>query len=198
MPNWCNTNYKVTGKAENVARLASVMKELGEMSGSGLLANGFGPTWLGNLIAKEGGDPNAIRCRGEWSLDYPDQPVSDGVLSFSVMSAWSEMEEWRHFVERKFDVKVYYLAEEFGAWVFQTNDREHRFFSDEYYFSTDFAESSESDYYSSLEALIASVQNVTGATGLSSFEDCESALNEYQRNHDSFEYFLIQISIVEN
>lgn len=198
MANLCNTVYKVTGKAEHVERLANTMKELEAMPNPGLVNNGFGSTWLGNLIAKEGGDPDTISCRGEWMFDKPDQPIVDGVLSFTVVSAWSEMSEWRHFVEQRFDVKIFFLSEEFGSLVFETNDSGHCFFEDEYYFSTDFVESSESDYYQSLEALIASVQEVTGATGLSSFEDCKLALNEYQRNHDSFEYFLIQLSIVEN
>lgn len=197
MPNWCNTNYRVIGEAKNVERLAHEMKELENLPGTGLVANGFGPAWLGNLVVKEGGDPNSVSCRGEWFFDHPEQPIVDGVLSFSVVSAWSEMSEWRHFLEKRFDVKVFFLSEEFGSLVFESNDSAHRFFEDEYYFNIDSTESSESDYYTSLDALVADVQKVTGTAGLSSYADCEQALTDYQSRNAGFKYFLIKLSYVD-
>ena len=131
MPHWCNTLYKATGSKENVDRLANTMVELGNMSRPGLVENGFGSSWLGNLVAKVGGVLDSSFCRGEWFIDSPEQPVVDGVFSFSVTSAWAEMKEWRQFVESRFDVKLIFLAEELGSLVFETNDTEHHFFSDE-------------------------------------------------------------------
>ena len=197
MPHWCNTLYKATGSKENVDRLANTMVELGNMSRPGLVENGFGSSWLGNLVAKVGGVLDSSFCRGEWFIDSPEQPVVDGVFSFSVTSAWAEMKEWRQFVESRFDVKLIFLAEELGSLVFETNDTEHHFFSDEYYLRFGFGGSSDSAYYDSLKSLIAEVQNVTGFSGLTSYEDCERALLDLQKKDSSFDYFLIKFSYVE-
>ena len=107
------------------------------------------------------------------------------------------MSEWRHFLEKHFDVKMFFLSEEFGNLVFESNDSAHRFFEDEYYFNIDSTESSESDYYTSLDALVADVQKVTGTAGLSSYADCEQALTDYQSRNAGFKYFLIKLSYVD-
>lgn len=197
MPHWCNTVYKATGSKENVERLAKTMVELGNMPSPGLVENGFGSTWLGNLVAKMGGVLDTALCRGEWIVDHPDQPVVDGVFSFSVVSAWAEMKEWRQFLEIKFGVKLVFLAEEFGSLVFETNDTEHRFFSDEYYLRAGFGDSSDSGYYDSLESLVSEVQKVTESSGLSSYEDCEKALLDFQKKDSSFDYFILKLAYVE-
>ena len=90
MPHWCNTLYKATGAKENVDRLANTMVELGNMSRPGLVENGFGSSWLGNLVAKVGGVLDSSFCRGEWFIDSPD------VLSgFHVSLEKAKREIWR-------------------------------------------------------------------------------------------------------
>lgn len=64
MPNWCYSQYHATGDKEQLDKLHSIMSELENMKSSGLHENGFGSTWLGNLVVKLSGDWKKIYCRG--------------------------------------------------------------------------------------------------------------------------------------
>lgn len=66
MPNWAYTQYIATGDKEQLQKLLAVMDELECMKAPGLHENGFGPTWLGNLVIKLGGDWEKVYCRGSW------------------------------------------------------------------------------------------------------------------------------------
>lgn len=92
MPNWAYTMYHATGDKEQLKKLHSIMSELEGMKAPGLHKNGFGATWLGNLVIKLGGDWEKVYCRGYWdNLLLHD----DGSISFSVESAWDEPNEVR-------------------------------------------------------------------------------------------------------
>mgnify|MGYP000629911688 CR=1 FL=1 len=49
MPNWCSTSYVVTGDKNEVRDLYEKMRSLEERE-KPLVKNGFGVTWLGNLV----------------------------------------------------------------------------------------------------------------------------------------------------
>lgn len=184
MANWCNTSYRITGRPEHVVRLTCVFKEL----------NALGKHNLEDLIDYENEPLNHINCRGEWFFEDEDEPIVDGVLWIQTSTAWHEMADWRQFIESHFDVKVYFLSEEFGMRLFETNDQEHLFFSDRFYFYVDRIDRPENAYYETLESLIESVQDVTHTTGLKSYEDCEKALDDMQSKDHTFLYTLIQLS----
>ena len=65
MPNWCFTSYVVTGEEKEVCDLYEKMLSLEEREES-LVENGFGKSWLGNLVTLLGGDWNTIYSRGAW------------------------------------------------------------------------------------------------------------------------------------
>ena len=64
MPNWCWTSYIAVGDKQEIRDLYKKMKSLEEGEKS-LVENGFGKTWLGNLVTILDGDWNNISCRGE-------------------------------------------------------------------------------------------------------------------------------------
>ena len=72
MPNWCFTSYVVTGEEKEVCDLYEKMLSLEEREES-LVENGFGKSWLGNLVTLLGGDWNTIYCRGEWEYIEKDE-----------------------------------------------------------------------------------------------------------------------------
>ena len=55
MPNWCWTSYVAVGDKKDIRDLYKKMKSL-EDSEKSLIENGFGNTWLGNLVTILGGD----------------------------------------------------------------------------------------------------------------------------------------------
>ena len=187
MPNWCKTTYKVTGKKENVDFLAFTLMGLHKERKHD----------LADLVKEMGGDASEISCRGEWSFEDEDFPVYEGVLSFETMTAWCEMADWRHFVEERFSVKIYFLAEEFGLLLFETNDRQKKFFSDEYFFFVGTDDRPEDEYYETLDALIKAVEQVTCRNGLNSFEECQKALDDMATADPSFWFTLLRVSYVD-
>lgn len=131
MPNWCYTSYAIEGQRKEVQSLYSLMNRL-EKRKTSLVDNGFGKTWLGNLVTSLGGDWNEIRCRGEWyNLTY-DKTAN--VLRFSTETAWSPVFETFTFVREKYpSLKIYFMATEEGMEIYETNDIEGNYFPERYY-----------------------------------------------------------------
>lgn len=130
MPNWCFTSCYVTGNKKDVRDLYDTMKSLEDRE-QPLEPNGFGKTWLGNLIVALGGDWNEIYCRGEWSDLRIDE--YDNAVRFSIESAWSYPEEFFDYMHRRCPgIDIYFLAEEPSMDIYVTNDVEGFFYSVRY------------------------------------------------------------------
>lgn len=192
MPNWAYTQYHAVGDKEQLQQLHSVMDELECMKEPGLHENGFGPSWLGNLVIKLGGDWEKTYCRGYWdNLLLHD----DGTVSFSVESAWDEPNEVREFIEKKFpDIKLYYQCEESGMCIFKTNDDTGQYFPEKYYL---WVEDRETEYYTTIEALANEVENITRSKNLKTLDSCKKALESYSRKNHDLCYTLEEFSVVD-
>lgn len=192
MPNWAYSQYHAIGDKEQLDKLHTIMSELEEMKSPGLHENGFGSTWLGNLVIKLGGDWKKIYCRGSWdNLIY-----EDGVISFSVESAWGELNEVRHLIEEKFpDIKLYYQCEELGMGIYITNDDTGQFFPEEYYL---WVENGETDYYDNLDDLLKDVEKITGSKNLRTLDSCRKALESYSRKNSDLGYTLEKFQVQED
>lgn len=127
MPNWCNSSYAITGDESMVEEIYTIMHELESMSES-LVENGFGVTWLGCLVKRLGGDQSKVYCRGEWR----NLSLEKGVLRFDTESAWSRpYDVFEDLLLRKYgDIEVYFIEEELGMDIFQTNDESGQFFNE--------------------------------------------------------------------
>ena len=193
MPNWAYSQYVATGDKEKLKKLHSVMTELEEMKAPGLHENGFGATWLGNLVIKLGGDWEKVYCRGYWDNLLLHE---DGTVSFSVESAWGELNEVREFIEEKFPgVKLYFQCEESGNGVYETNDDTGEYFPERYYL---WVEDCETQYHNNLESLIHDVENITGSKNLKTLDSCKKALETYSRNHSDLCYTLEEFELLDD
>lgn len=195
MPNWCFTNYVVEGPKEQLQKLYNTMTELEDMPAPGLIENGFGSSWLGNLVAALGVDPLTqpnFRCRGEY---YSVDLNQSGCLTFDTMTAWCEADDTRHLIEEKFPgVHLYFISEEFGCNYWETNDVGGKYFSERYYFlAEDPYYDHDGNYYDTLPELIEAVEGVTATTGLQTLEDCDNALQNHKDGN--YGYALHHISI---
>lgn len=193
MPNWCYSEYIATGDKKQLKKLHSLMDELEGLKAPGLHDNGFGSTWLGNLVIKLDGDWEKIYCRGSWdNLLLHD----DGTVSFSVESAWGELNEVREFIEEKFPgVKLYFQCEESGNGVYETNDGTGEYFPERYYL---WVEDSDSLYHETLEGLIKDVENITGSKNLKTLDSCRKSLESYSRKNHDLCYTLEEFSVVDD
>jgi len=153
MPNWNFTAYRVTGNKEKCADLYNKIKSLEDMKES-LCENDFGKLWCGNLVHLLGGDENDYKntyCRGHIT-GYELHP--DGDLLFNVESAWSELNQFRHFIEKAVGgIKIYHSSEEPGMELFRTNDKDGKYFPQKYYLdiSDDNNDVYETEYPESLD-----------------------------------------------
>ncbi len=124
MPNWAYTQYKIRGSEDEVAALHKTIQDLADMEES-LLPNGFGKLWLGNLVNALGGDWEKTYCRGH-ILDYS---LDNGLLIINTETAWGEMSDVRHLIETRYpSLEIYFMTEEPGMCIFQTNDHTGEYF----------------------------------------------------------------------
>lgn len=134
MPNWCLTNYAVTGESKQVKGLYKTMEALQDRKES-LLPNGFGKTWLGNLVSDLGFDPEKTQCRGDWSNLKLRTEGGKTVLRFDTETAWCRCSDVEELIQKRFpDVDIYFLSEELGCEIFETNDigGENSFFPEQF------------------------------------------------------------------
>ena len=193
MANWAYTQYVVIGDEEQLKQLHTIMTELEEMESPGLHENGFGSTWLGNLVIKLGGNWKQVYCRGSWDNLLLHE---DGTVSFSVESAWGELYDVRKFIEDYFPrVTLYFQCEESGMCIYQTNDDTGDYFPEKYYL---WVEDGDTEYYNNLEALAKEVENITGSKNLKTLDSCKKALETYSRNHSDLCYTLEEFDLLDD
>lgn len=120
----------------------------------------------------------------------------NGTVSFSVESAWGELNEVREFIEGKFPgVKLYFQCEESGNGVYETNDDTGEYFPERYYL---WVEGSDSLYHETLEGLINDVENITGSKNLKTLDSLRKALESYSRKNHDLCYTLEEFSVVND
>lgn len=127
MANWAYTDTVVRGTKEQIDDLFARMSFLQGME-TPLVENGFGPNWLGCLVKSIGGDPARVYCRGSWDNL---RRMDDTRLAYTTEHAWSRPFEVDDLLESRYPgLKVYFLEEELGMGVFQTNDCAGEFFTE--------------------------------------------------------------------
>ena len=190
MPNWCFTSYVVTGDENEVCDLYEKMRSLEEREES-LVENGFGKSWLGNLVTLLGGDWNTIYCRGDWSGLEKDN--DNGALRFDTETAWNDPDEVVTFLQGKYpSLEFYFITEEPGMGYYATNDVEGDFFPERYYFS----EPDDPEPYNyeedEFDDFLRDVGNFVGKE-LKSIEEAQEAVNEYNKDKEFDEMIEIKV-----
>ena len=126
MPNWCSTRYVCCGDPEELQGLYDRMTRLAEMK-EPLKPNGFGTTWLGNLVEDLGVDFNTVQCRGTWD----GLGLKHGVLRFSTETAWYRCTEVEDLIREKFpSIEILFICEEPGMCIYEKNS--DVYFEEEY------------------------------------------------------------------
>ena len=195
MANTCFTTYKCV--SENPKDLKKLYRTLQYMDNrkTPVVTNGwFNPKrWLGCLVKALGGDPKKIYCRGEIS----DYELEDDVLTINMETAWSEMTETRHFIESVFPgMKIYYVEEECGCEVYNTNDADGLFFSDRYYLDSDGAV--DDHYFKTIGELAEVISEIVGHPVVETFEECEKALEDHMEENPDEWYSLHEFQVCDD
>ena len=179
MSNTCFTSYKVV--SENKKDVTKLFKTIKRIDGrkTPLVENGwYDPKlWLGCLVKALGGDPNKVYCRGTITF----YEMEDDVLTLHTETAWAEMSETRHFIESCFPgMKIYYIEEESGCEIFNTNDSEGIYFKDRYYLDG----FDDSEYFETLEEAAVYVKEIVGHEVEATVKAIDKALSDYVEEHE--------------
>ena len=129
MRNWCKSMYVIDGDAKEVRELYELMKGL-QRRKEPFVRNGFGTTWLGCLLNALGYECYYMaNCQGAW---FHLEMVGD-TLRFTTETISSPQPLAFDFVCKKYpSLACYYRAEEPVTILFETNDRESKYFPEKY------------------------------------------------------------------
>ena len=173
MPNWCATRYACIGDENELQDLYDRMKRLQEMK-EPLKPNGFGTTWLGNLVEDLGVDFNTVQCRGSWD----DPTLENTVLRFSTETAWYRCTEVEDLIREKYpSIEIFFICEEPGMCIYEKNS--DVYFDEEYildYYAGD-------TYYLSEAEMLSELSDEFGVD----FADIDEALILVEEHNDKEE-----------
>lgn len=185
MPNWSTTEYYVVGSKKELSDLNEKMEKL-ENRKESLVKNGFGNTWLGNLVESLGGNWEKVYCRGQWMCRVYNK--ENNTLTFSTETAWCEMNEWRKFIESCYKtIKILFVTEEPGCGIYQTNDFGGVFFKDKYIL--DYTEDVE--YFETIDQAVEFIEELIGLrVEDKTVNGIQEKLDEYvEKNDEEDQYF---------
>ena len=171
MPNWCSTRYVLcSDDNQELMDLYERMKRLQEMKAP-LKPNGFGTTWLGNLVEDLGVDFNTVQCRGSW-----DGLTLEGeTLRFWTETAWYRCTEVEDLIREKYpSIEIFFLCEEPGMCIYEKNS--------DIYFSEDYIVdySAGDTYYLSESEILSELSDEFGVD----FADIDEALILVEEHND--------------
>lgn len=187
MPNWCFTSFVVKGDPEQRQDLYEKMKALDERKDV-LIPNGFGITWLGNLVTVLNGNWEDVYCRGH----YFDLRKDDNVIRFSTETAWSYPDEVISFINTVYpDLIILFMSEEPGMGLYFTNDAGGEFFPDRYILEVG---DEDPEYYSTDDEgkLLSDVGKLVGKK-LNTVDEAIAAACEYNDDKDWEESIQIRV-----
>lgn len=126
MPNWCST--QITIHHDDVNKLKLLDALIDDWTSKNYKANGFGLTWLGNIVGNSGvatideDYKTDVRCRG--SMTYKDLNLDGNELIIDTETAWAPMlQMWIRILNKYLpDAELTYRTEEPGCEIYCTND----------------------------------------------------------------------------
>ena len=177
MANTCTTDYVFEGEGAQIRALHKVLDTLQKAEPERkeeCYSYGESSNWLGHIVKKMlGENPAKVSCRGEFNLQEIDNcPYDDDklTLSLSTSTAWSPCTEIFEKLAEKYDCSLYWIAEELGLGLFQSNDSEEKYFGDDNIVIE--VDEHGLEYFSSEEDAVAYVVGMTGNPNIT-FDELE-------------------------
>ena len=128
MANICSTSYVFVGSDDKVKELRSCLKKLKDTERT---VPPIDPTWIGyivqDILGKKWED---VYCRGEWDFSWNDDEDSNTHLRIYTDTAWNACNECFYELAEKYDLAMFYVSEELGFGIYDTNDSQHTYFPD--------------------------------------------------------------------
>lgn len=136
MANTCTTEYVLEGEGAQIRALHSELERIAKDKPDCTNYQDWHvqPNWLGYIAEKALGlESEKIDCRGEFALgEIANCPYDDELLTLEVsaFSAWSPCYELFEKLAEKYGCNLYWIAEELGCGLFESNDFDEKYFHD--------------------------------------------------------------------
>lgn len=157
--------------------------------------------WLGYVVSDMLGQDNektSIHCRG--SIEYISDEImpcteSDDMAKFTLTTdtAWSDARELFYLLSEKYDVEVFFYADEPGMGIHQTNDADGRFFPTRYVLED---ESSDTSYCDDFDELAEEIKAITGEKP-KTFEEIEGIIERHELDDRLYGYEIEVVSLCD-
>lgn len=188
MANWANTSYCIEGNEKDLRELHETMKALaaGEIIPVADAADG----WEGNVTKALGIESDNAYLRGfiqEYRLDGE-------VLKIEAQEAWS-VTDFKDLLESHYEnMKVYYLTEELGCQVYETNDSAGKYFDDKFLVDSYVDGDGEMEYFKTKEEALEYIAQRLGLDDVT--EEQIETWNEEREDGDEF-INIIELKVVD-
>ena len=166
MANICTTDYRIIGDRAILEKLEEVINSREEVIPNTITS------WAGHKLARLG-IPHDQSGRCWWS----DARIDDnGVLYFFEESAWTRGKAISILQEAYPDLDIYFISEEPGFEIYETNDEHCTFFKERYVLDDD---EHGCMYYETLQELVEEVVNLyPEITNINSIDEINDYFNE--------------------
>jgi len=181
MANWCSTDFVI--ESENKELLQTICNAINDCASMDEpIIPKSSPNWVGNIFDVLGIDPKKAD-RAFWS----SAEIKDGNLHFHEEGAWDRAEAIQvldqHYTDDDGDSElgIYFISQEFGSDIFETNDEDGLYFKDRYIFDTE----DDTEYFSDFEKLNRAVKEFLNTeSDFGSIEEMNDALDENSEEND--------------
>lgn len=129
MANLCTTSYVFVGNDDKVKELRSRLQQLKDTERK---VSPIDPTWIGYIVQDILGKKwEEVYCRGEWDFSWKDDEDANTHLRIYTNTAWNACNECFSELAEKYNLAIFYVSEELGCGIYETNDGQHTYFPDE-------------------------------------------------------------------
>jgi hypothetical protein len=192
MPNWCSTNYHINGDKEEIKELSKILQDVEDGKFKGSVDNVGFDAWLGYVVEQLGKSWHDVSCRGEFnSLNYEDDWIE-----FSTETAWCPCDEVLSLMKEKFpSIDIYYMAEEGGCGLYETNDADGEFFPERYKVEAYDGSQFDDDYFEDMTDVYTFLSNFFDKD-IQSEDDLEELKKEIAKDDNSY-FYINKFEVVE-
>ena len=188
MPNWCMTAYTIEGNKRTLNRIKNAIERC--LSGEFPKEENSAYNWEGNVLNalgikfKKRNGEHKYCVRG---FLYEKPILDDCVLKLNAEEAWSRT-DFAELLKRKFpSITVYWVAEESGCDIFQTNDTEGKYYDEKYWVDACVNGNYMSEYFQTEESAYDWICRISGCKNESDVE----AFNDRCAEEDSDDYIYV-------
>lgn len=180
MANICLVSYVIEGNRRTLKRISEAIN--GALQGTVPIKKDSSNSWQGNVLAAL--NIKVRQCDDIRGFFYEEPVLKGNVLKFNCEEKWNRG-DFAELLEHKFpSLSVYWIAEESGCDIFETNDADGKYFAERYWVDTCVNGDYDSEYFETEEAVW---EYLINRADCKSKEDVE-AFNEAAINGDDFIY----------